>query len=92
MTLFSGPEEHAANPPETWEAVKAGERCWHLRTKDGGTLDYFTTKREALKARDDGFAARLYEQERRWYAGESIPNWRPWVDVRADRERRAMAR
>lgn len=79
--LFS-PDEHAANGPETWQVVKAGERVWHLRTRDGATLEYnIPTKREAEALKTDGHLVRLYEQERRWYAGEHVAGWRPYSKV-----------
>jgi hypothetical protein len=85
MSLFRNPEEHAANPPETWEAVKVGDRAWHLRTKDGVTLAYCKTKREAEALKVEGSEVRLYELERRWYAGERIPGWRTYAAVVAER-------
>ncbi|KOV84753.1 hypothetical protein [Nocardia sp. NRRL S-836] len=82
MSLFNGPAEHADNPPETWQVVKAG-RGWQLQTKDGGVLhSSFPTKREAESERTDGATARLYAKEARWYAGESIPGWRDYSEIR----------
>jgi hypothetical protein len=89
MSLFSTPEEHAANPPGTWEVHKAGERSWHLRARTGAVLEYCASKREAERRRTDSSTARLYAQEARWYAGEPVTNWRPWADVKAEREKRA---
>jgi hypothetical protein len=90
MSLFTSPEEHAANPPETWRVVKLAQRgAWSLTTANGWPLDRYTTKREALAARDDGFYVRLYRDEARWYAGENVPNWKPWETVKAERERLA---
>ena len=66
-------EEHAANPPQTWVAVKAAARLWHLNTAGGVTLDSFATRKAAEAARESGWAADLYEKERRWYAGENVP-------------------
>lgn len=80
MSLYRGPEEHAANPPETWEVVKGG-RSWSLRDRAGAVLETFTTKREAELGRADGRAANLYERERRWYAGENIAGWKPYAEV-----------
>ena len=77
MSVFSGPEEHAANPPETWIVVKASERNWHLRAQTGATLHRGTTKRECEYAREVGFIRNLYDKETRWYAGEPIPGWKP---------------
>jgi hypothetical protein len=80
MALFATPQEHAANPPETWVVVKRGPRSWAL-TLNGDTtavLDRFETKRAAEQARTEGFLVRLYRQEARWYAGEPVPGWRPY--------------
>lgn len=81
MSLYANPDEHAANPPETWEVAKVAERQWHLRDRDGFTLDGFDTKRAAEQARTDSFWTRLYEQERRWYAGEPVAGWKPYAEV-----------
>jgi hypothetical protein len=45
------------------------------------------TRKHAVEALTDGFAARLWEKERRWYAGESIPGWKTWAEVKAAQER-----
>lgn len=81
MALFATPQEHAANPPETWAIVKRGPRSWALTTAvdPDAAIEHFTTKRAAEQARVDGFAARLYRKEARWYAGESVPGWRPYA-------------
>jgi len=86
MSIFSSPEEHAANPPETWEVVKAayGTNPWRLMVC-GHTLESFKTKKEALAARATGFYARLYEKELHWYAGGSVPGWRAYAEVSASR-------
>jgi hypothetical protein len=89
MSLFSGPDEHAANPPETWRAVKVAGRCWHLDTAGGVTLGgRYETRRAAEADKVSGFYVRLYEEERRWYAGEPVTGWRPYADIVAERERR----
>lgn len=92
MSLFSGPQEHAANPPLSWQVVKAGTRVWDLRTTAGVVLQTFTTRRDAEGARLQGWLVDLYEKERRWYGGEPVANWRPWADVRAEHERTAAKR
>lgn len=89
MVLFASPDEHAENPPDTWRVVKAAERCWHLDTKDGVTLDTFKTRRQAAEAIADGFTRRLYDKESRWYAGENVHPWRPYAEIAAERARRA---
>ena len=86
---FGTPETHAANPPETWHAVKAGERVWNLNTAGGGTLGSFKTKREAEEHKRTGFYVNLYAKEGRWFAGQTPAGWRPWAVVEAERERRA---
>ena len=89
MSLFSGPEEHAANPPASWTVAKAGRECWQLRTAAGVHLGgRYTTRRAAEADKVSGFYVRLYEQERRWYAGEPVAGWRPYSDIQAERVRR----
>jgi hypothetical protein len=78
MSLFATPEEHAANPPTTWVAVKAGPRWWNLRTSSGAVLDTYPTKKAAEAARTDSFYATLYDRETRWYAGEPVAGWKPY--------------
>jgi hypothetical protein len=90
MTLFSNPTEHAANPPETWAVVKVRDRSWQLQTKDGSVLSTAKTKREATADADrDSFYVRLYEADRRWYAGETPPGMRSWLECLAEQERTA---
>lgn len=88
MSLFSGPEEHDANPPESWEVVKVMDRLWHLRPAGADyCLDSFTTRKAAEARRTAGFEFELWHKEARWYAGETVPGWRPYCEVRAERER-----
>ncbi len=87
MSMFTTAEEHAANPPETWQAVKACERVWHLRTAGGVTLDTFKTRREAEDARASGHWPKFYERLSRWYAGITPPGWKTYAQVCAERER-----
>lgn len=77
MSLFKGPAEHAANPPETWIVTRVGHQ-WALQTTAGGTLDHATTRSAAESLRTEGFIANLYAKEARWYAGESVSGWRPY--------------
>lgn len=86
MSLFTSPEEHAANGPETWVVVKS-VRHWRLETADGGVLETFPTKKAAEAGRVEGRIADLYDRESRWYAGEEIPSWKPWTQILAERER-----
>ncbi len=82
MSLFSGPTEHAANPPQSWVVVKVGARRWALKTKVGGpTMDTFATKKQAESAKVEGFYVSLYNRESRWYAGEPIPGWKPYSQM-----------
>lgn len=102
MSLFSSPEEHAANPPETWRIVKYG-RGFAIVTKDttdemvqrGGisTLDHFERKRDAVAALSGetrSWALTQYERDGRWYAGETPPGRRSWAECKADQERAAQ--
>lgn len=78
MSLFNGPEEHAANPPETWLVVHVGSR-WDLRPSESDyALQSYRTKREAVEAKSTGYLVDLYEKESRWYAGETINGWRSY--------------
>jgi hypothetical protein len=76
MSLFRA-EDHAANPPSTWLVVKAAPKCWRLTTKTGGVLGTYPTKGAAEKDRVSGFYVNLYEDERRWYAGQNARGWGP---------------
>jgi hypothetical protein len=42
-------------------------------------LESFKTKRAAEIAKTMGHAVRLYEAEGRWFAGESVGCWKPYV-------------
>lgn len=83
--LFDTAEEHAANPPETWEVVPTDLGFYELRTKDGRILHPDIRPRERceeLKVASDGFAGRfvaLYERERKWFAGEEGTHWPPYT-------------
>lgn len=102
MSLFESPEDHAANPPETWRIVKYG-RGFAFVTKDttdemvqrGGisTLDHFERKRDAVAALSGetrSWALTQYERDTRWYAGETPPGQRSWAECKVDRERAAQ--
>jgi hypothetical protein len=84
MALYNDPAQHAANPPATWQVRKATARLWHVVDAAGTTLESAPTKREAERLRLEGFCARLWEKERRWYAGEPVAGWRPYRDVTQD--------
>lgn len=89
MCIFDNPEQHAANPPETWEVVRVTDRHWDLRPRgaEDASLATYPTKRQALLARTEGTWFDLYHREGRWYAGEDIPNWKPYAEVLAERNR-----
>jgi hypothetical protein len=78
VSLFASPQKHAANPPRSWTVVKVGEERWQLRA---GTdvLDTFPTRHAAMDARTTGRLVGLYDKERRWYAGEPVPGWKPYT-------------
>lgn len=78
--LFS-PEEHPANPPESWTVTKVAERAWQLRTAAGDVLEQVPTRHEAEALKTSGHLVRLYRDEARWMAGETVANWRPFADV-----------
>lgn len=89
MSLFASPEEHAANPPSTWQVFRVADRSWQLRTLGGTVLDRFQRKRDAVAAKDRGWLRSLYDDEGRWYRGERTVNpWRPWAEVKAEQDRR----
>lgn len=79
MTLYASPEAHAANPPETWEARRAGPRLWHLIDAGGGVLTRGETKRAVEEHKTSGFFYKLWHDEARWYAGEPVSGWKPYV-------------
>lgn len=85
MSIFASPEEHAANPPSTWEVRQWGRKWVLVCTKwPITTLATFTTMREAKQAKITGFLADLYAKESRWYAGESVDNWKPYIPQAKD--------
>lgn len=76
MALYTTPQEHAANPPETWRVVRRGDRLWSLTDAQGATFQTFPTRREALSHREEGFYVDLYVKEGRWFAGERVAGWK----------------
>ncbi len=78
MALYTSPEEHAANPPDSWVVVKVGSRLWRLTDSSGTVFETTTTRRAAEALRSSGFYFNLWHDERRWYAGESIRGWKPY--------------
>ena len=89
MSLHLTPERHDADPPSAWEVVKVADGCWHLDSSEGWTISYHTTKREAEAAKVSGPHVSLYEQEGRWFAGELVAGWRPYVECKARMDRAA---
>ncbi|MDR6794397.1 hypothetical protein J2X12_002866 [Pseudarthrobacter oxydans] len=91
MSMYASPEALAANPPETWEVRKRGERSWGLWIEPTNPYptQTFKTRREALAERDDAtsYTRRMVEKERRWYAGEQVDNWKSWAECKAEQER-----
>lgn len=96
MSLFQTPEEHAANGPDTWRVEKVRDGLWAILTAHGDPqlagdrLETYPTRKSAMVGLEDGWAAGLWEKERRWYAGESIPGWKTWAECKAEQERIAQ--
>lgn len=88
MSMFQSPEEHAANPPETWQVVKKAERSWDLQLPDGSVLGTYQTKKAATADKDSGHWVTQYEKDGRWYAGITPPGWKSWAEVKAENEGR----
>lgn len=86
--MFSGPEEHAANGPDTWaiekdKAANARNR-WAVLDASGRTLDSYATKRDATQSRTDGVLRTAYDDDTRWYAGETLPGRRDHAAIIAE--------
>ena len=79
MALHLTPEEHDANPPSTWTVKKVADRRWSLCDKNGGIFDTFHTKREAEDGKTSGFTFNLYQKEGKWFRGEPVSGWKPYV-------------
>lgn len=78
MSLFNGPEEHAANPPDAWRVVKVRPKMWRLVALNGVVLATCQTRRDCVDLCERGFYRSLYDDETRWYAGEAIVGWKPY--------------
>lgn len=78
MSMFLTPEEHVANPPSGWVVVKRGRR-WALESKSGSVIDTFDTKKQAEAGRTYGMYFNLYQKEGRWFKGEPVDTWKPYV-------------
>jgi hypothetical protein len=71
----------------TWKVVRAGTRHWTHATAAGVVIGgRYDRKRDAEAALFTSSYARLWDQERRWYAGEPIDNWRPYAELLAERQ------
>jgi hypothetical protein len=82
MALHLTRAEHDADPPSGWTVHKHGRR-WQLRNRNGGVLDTFDTKAKAEAAKVTGFLVTLYQNEGRWFNGETVPGWKPYVEPQA---------
>lgn len=93
MSYYEGPEQLAANPPETWrvERRQMGTRSrWDLMIDDSGIpIRSFDTKREATneKTNPESYTRRKVEQERLWYEGKTPPGWKTYEECLAERSR-----
>ena len=89
MSMFGGPEEHAANHPNTWVVRKLYERAWSLQTKDGVRIETRETRRQAEADRVHGRWVSLYDRDTRWYAGDTPSGLKSYAECKAERERNA---
>lgn len=96
MSLFQSPEEHAANGPDTWRVEKVRDGLWAILTahgdpqNPGDRLETYPTRKSAVEGLEHGWAAGLWEKERRWYAGEPVRGWKTWAECKAEQERIAQ--
>ena len=88
MALHSTPEQHAANPPESWRVVREkdqnGSRVWwhlYIDQETDHPLQSYSVKREAIAALTSGFYFDLYQKEGRWFAGEKIGSWKSYAET-----------
>lgn len=88
MSLFMGPEEHAANPPSTWNVVKVGSR-WALRTTPDQTFETYRSRKAAEADKVEGHWTCAYAEDGRWYAGDTPAGWKSWEECKAERDRNA---
>jgi len=87
MPLFGSAEEHAANPPESWEVAKVHDAppIWHLRPKGAEyPLESYSTKKAAEADRVEGHWVREYHRDSDWYAGKPQPGIKPHPNPRPD--------
>jgi len=88
MSLFMGPEEHAANPPSSWNVVKVGSR-WALRTTPDQTFETYRSRKAAEADKVEGHWVAAYAEEGRWYAGGTPAGWKSWEEAKAERDHNA---
>ena len=85
MPLFGSPEEHAANPPESWEVEKRAEGIWHLKPKGAEyNIDSYPTKKAAEADKREGHWVRQYQSDSDWYAGKPQAGIKPYHNPRPD--------
>jgi len=77
--MFTTPEQHAANPPSTWKVIRRTKTSWATVTKDGDVIEYHERKRDADESLTEGRMFRLYQQEGRWFAGDTPTGWTPYT-------------
>lgn len=77
MAMHRTPADHDADPPSGWTVRKHG-RKFALCNKDGHPMQYCTTRREAEALKTSGFYFNLYNDEGRWFCGESVRNWKQY--------------
>lgn len=88
MSIFSTPDQHAANPPASWVVTKHADRSWALcPAGESYDLATFSTKKEAEQAKVSGFLVNEYEAEGRWYAGETPPGRKSYAECLAEQKR-----
>lgn len=76
--MYLTPEDHAANPPSSWQVTKAGPRLWRVVDNNGDVITTCPTRREAEEEKTSGSYVKLYEKQGRWFRGEHVPGWRPY--------------
>ena len=89
MALHRTPAEHDADPPSGWTVRKSG-RKWQLLSGSGGVLDTFETKKQAEGGKCSGFLFNLYQDEGRWFKGETPRGWKPYIQCRLEHMRREL--
>ena len=80
MSLHLTPKEHNENPPATWEVREIADRRWGVFQR--GAEHPMTTqprKQDAEMCRKMGFLVDMYNKEGRWFAGKTVPGWKPYT-------------